>query len=222
MSSFAIEGPLCDVRLDCADWILRNVDVRVAIAGYGNSTLILSLLQAFEGLDITAVLPALKSKLLNSASLEGMLFTPPPLDLACRLTLTRILVLLTTGHENNIAHATVSLANPFTSGLEITHVASNVTYQGINLGTIQTATNFSSPGKATSASPALDLDMNLDPQSLFTVTRLLAQQAGLDTAQLDAIVQLGGYHYLDTSGSANANAARDVEIKRADNGSLFK
>ncbi|KAI0660249.1 hypothetical protein C8Q70DRAFT_914138 [Cubamyces menziesii] len=174
-------------------------DVRVAIAGYGNSTLILSLLQAFEGLDITAVLPALKSKLLNSASLE---------------------VLPTTGHENNIAHATVSLANPFTSGLEITHVASNVTYQGINLGTIQTATNFSSPGKATSASPALDLDMNLDPQSLFTVTRLLAQQAGLDTAQLDAIVQLGGYHYLDTSGSGNANAVRDVEIKRADNGSL--
>ncbi|KAI9066059.1 hypothetical protein FKP32DRAFT_1566723 [Trametes sanguinea] len=176
------------------DEFVGGTDVQVSIAGYSNSTLVTSLLQAFEGLNISAVLPALKSQLLNSASLE---------------------VLPTTGHGNNTAHATVSLANPFTAGLVITQVASNVTYQGINLGTIQTATNFTSPGKATSSSPALDLDMNLDPQSLFTVTRLLAEQAGLTTSQLDAIVQLGGYHYLDTNGSTSTSAS-----KRADNGSL--
>ncbi|KAI0773181.1 hypothetical protein BD413DRAFT_603560 [Trametes elegans] len=176
-----------------------NVDV--AISGYQQSTLVTSLLEAFEGLNIEAVLPALQTKLLNSASLE---------------------VLATTGHENNIAHATVSLANPFTAGLVITHVASNVTFRDITLGTIQTPTNFSSPGKETSSSPALDLDLNMDPQSLFTVTRLLAEEAGLDTAQLDAIVQLGGYHYLDAGGSGSRKREEAMLEVRADNGSLFR
>ncbi|KAI0668274.1 hypothetical protein C8Q78DRAFT_1081656 [Trametes maxima] len=153
------------------DEFVGGEDVEVIIAGYGNSTSITSLLKAFEGLNINAVLPALRTELLNSASLE---------------------VLSTTGHENNIAHATVSLANPFTAGLKITHVASNVSFRDIHLGTIQTPTDFTSPGKETSSSPALDFDLNLDPQSLFTVTRLLAEDAGLDTAQLDTIVALGG------------------------------
>ncbi|KAI8977823.1 hypothetical protein BD414DRAFT_466746 [Trametes punicea] len=186
--------------LQTLDDFVGGNDVQVAIAGYGNSTLVTSLLQAFEGLNISAVLPALKSKLLESASLE---------------------VLPTTGHEDNIAHATVTLANPFTAGLVITNVASNVSYQGINLGTIQAATKFTSPGKATSSSPALDLDMNMDPQSLFTVTRLLAEQAGLETAQLDAIVALGGYHYLDTNGGSSKRELF-MSAKRADNSSLFK
>ncbi|KAI0643298.1 hypothetical protein C8Q79DRAFT_1012595 [Trametes meyenii] len=181
------------------DEFVGGKDVEVAIVGYGNSTSIMSLLKAFEGLNINAVLPALQTKLLNSASLE---------------------VLSTTGHENNIAHATVSLANPFSAGLKITSVASNVSFRDIHLGTIQTPTNFTSPGKETSSSPALDFDLNMDPQSLFTVTRLLAEDAGLGTAQLDAIVALGGYHYLDASGSSSKRGVR--EERRADNSSLFK
>lgn len=42
--------------------------------------------------------------------------------------------------------------------------------------------------------------MNLDPSSIFTVTRALAVEAGLNTEQLDGIVQLGGYQYLMTTG----------------------
>lgn len=38
--------------------------------------------------------------------------------------------------------------------------------------------------------------MNFDPAALFTVTRALALEAGLDVAPLDAIVQLGGIQYL--------------------------
>ncbi|KAH9850917.1 hypothetical protein C2E23DRAFT_886961 [Lenzites betulinus] len=171
----------------------------IAIAGYGNSTLIASLLQAFEQLNISAVLPALQTKLLDSASL---------------------VVLPTTGRENDTAHATVSLANPFTAGLDITHVASNVSFSGIHLGTIETATNFTSPGKETSSSPTLDFDLNMDPPSLFTVTRLLAEQAGLSTAQLDAIVALGGYQYLQTN--ASSPSKREVKFdKRVDNATLF-
>ncbi|KAH9912857.1 uncharacterized protein BXZ73DRAFT_82120 [Epithele typhae] len=76
-----------------------------------------SLLATFESLNIDAMIPALSSKLLNFASLQ---------------------VLSTTG-ENNVSHTTVSLANPFTAALEITHISSNVTFQGISLGTIDDA-----------------------------------------------------------------------------------
>lgn len=38
--------------------------------------------------------------------------------------------------------------------------------------------------------------MNFDPAALFTVTRALAVEAGLDPAPLDGIVQLGGIQYL--------------------------
>ena len=48
----------------------------MSIAGFGQSTQIDSLLEAFESLNISASLPALKSKLLNSASLEGTLAAP--------------------------------------------------------------------------------------------------------------------------------------------------
>lgn len=50
---------------------------------------------------------------------------------------------------------------------------------------------------STTESPVLDLDMNFDPAALFTVTRALAVEAGLDPAPLDGIVQLGGIQYLD-------------------------
>ncbi|KAI0821788.1 hypothetical protein BC628DRAFT_1341231 [Trametes gibbosa] len=175
-------------------------DVTVAIAGYENSTLVTSLLEAFEKLNISAVLPALRTKLLDSATL---------------------VVLPTTGRENNTAHATVSLVNPFTAGLDITHVASNVSFRGIHLGTIETPTNFTSPGKEMSSSPTLDFDLNMDPPSLFTVTRLLAEQAGLTTAQLDAIVALGGYRYLETNESHASKREAGFD-KRVDNSTLFK
>ncbi|TBU46075.1 hypothetical protein BD309DRAFT_663805 [Dichomitus squalens] len=151
-------------------------DVEVLISGYSQSTAVGSLLEAFESLNITATLPALKSNLLNSASLE---------------------VLPSTGRANDLAHTTVSLANPFTADLVITSVQSNVTFHGITLGTIDQEVRFASKGKSTTDLENLDLVMNMDPQALFTVTRVLAQDAGLDTAQLDAIVQLGGYQYLN-------------------------
>ncbi|RPD70056.1 hypothetical protein L226DRAFT_261105 [Lentinus tigrinus ALCF2SS1-7] len=157
-----------------------GTDVQVAVAGYGESTEVLSLLFAFESLNITADLPGLKSKLLNSASLE---------------------VLPTTGHANDTAHAVVSLANPFTSDLVITKVESNVTFHGITLGTIDMpSVTFASKGNASTDSPNLDLELNMDPEALFSVTRVLAEEAGLDTDQLDVIVALGGYKYLNGVG----------------------
>ncbi len=124
------------------------------------------------------------------------------------------LVLPTTGHENNITHVSVALVNPFTAGLLITGIRSTVSTHGINLGTIATSTNFTSTGKSTVNSPNLDLDLNMDPATLFTVTRLCAVAAGLSTEQLDGIVQLGGYRYLQTTdGPGNSPGA----TKKRDN-----
>lgn len=110
--------------------------------------------------------------------------------------MTIYLVLSTTGRENNISHVTVSLENPFSAPLRITQISSTVTSHGILLGSIHTNTDFLSAPHSTTESPILDLDMNFDPAALFTVTRALAVEAGLDPAPLDGIVQLGGIQYL--------------------------
>lgn len=109
------------------------------------------------------------------------------------------IVLSTTGRENNISHVTVLLANPFSAPLQITKISSTVSSFGILLGSINEDITFNSAPKSTTKSPTLNLDMNFDPDALFTVTRALAMEAGLDVAPLDSIVQLGGFHYLSTS-----------------------
>jgi hypothetical protein len=53
---------------------LHPEDVNVNINGYGNSTNITSLGQAFESLALDAVLPGLTSDLLSKTSLKGFSF----------------------------------------------------------------------------------------------------------------------------------------------------
>ncbi|KII92866.1 hypothetical protein PLICRDRAFT_102438 [Plicaturopsis crispa FD-325 SS-3] len=161
-------------------------DVEVGIAGYEKSTNITSLLHAFQTLNISAILPGLKQSLLDSTALK---------------------VLSTTGRENNISHVTVDLANPFTAGLEITKISSTVSSHGLNLGSIEMNTNFSSPGKQKTTSPLLDLNMNFDPPTLFTLTRVLAVEAGLDVAPLDGIVQLGNIQYVQATSADSKRSA---------------
>ena len=91
--------------LDTLNKFVGGTDVVLHIGGYDQSTQVESLLEAFESLSLNVTLPALTTKLLNSASLE---------------------VLNSTGHSDNITHVTVALANPFTAGLQISQVTSNV------------------------------------------------------------------------------------------------
>ncbi|KAJ4468227.1 hypothetical protein J3R30DRAFT_3715154 [Lentinula aciculospora] len=156
-------------------------DVQLSIVGFDSSTAVASLTQAFETLEIGLTLPALTTDLLNTASLK---------------------VLSTTGVVNNISDVTVNLANPFTAALDVTGIQSTVSVFGIDLGTIETSTNFSSTGKSITTSPTLPFNMNFDPSALFTVTRALAVEAGEDVAPLDGIVSLGGYEYLMITGPA--------------------
>lgn len=106
----------------------------------------------------------------------------------------------------------MDLVNPFTAGFEITHITSSVTSHGLDLGTIETATNFSAAGKSTTSSPPLDLNMNFDPPTLFTLTRVLAVQAGLDPAPLDGIVALGGYSYVTATNADSTPVGRRSNI----------
>lgn len=53
--------------------------------------------------------------------------------------------------------------------------------------------------------------MNFDPNALFTLTRVLAVEAGESTAQLDGIVALGGYHYVS---STSADSKREWLLPR--------
>ena len=125
-------------------------------------------------------------------------------------------MLPTSGITNNITQVTVDLVNPFTSALDITQVTSSVTSHSINLGTIATATNFTAAGKMSSTSPTLDLNLNFDPPSLFTLTRVLAVDAGEDTTQLDGIVALGGYKYVSAT-NADAPPTNRREVIPRDN-----
>jgi len=116
-------------------------------------------------------------------------------------------VLPTTGHENNLARVSVALANPFTAALSVTGVRSNVSTLGISFGTIEASTNFTCAGRSTTNSPNLDINLNVDPAALFTVTHACAVAAGLSTEQLDGIVDIGGYKYLQTTGGDSPGAS---------------
>lgn len=58
------------------DNFVGGTDVDVTIAGYGGSTQVASLLQAFETLNISVVLPGLNSSLLESGALIGESLLP--------------------------------------------------------------------------------------------------------------------------------------------------
>ncbi|KAJ7716738.1 hypothetical protein DFH07DRAFT_349612 [Mycena maculata] len=178
--------------LETLNDFVGKTDVSLSISGYNESTAIASLTAAMQTLDIDVTLPALQTNLLNTASLE---------------------ILSTTGKTSNISHVTVQIANPFTTPLEITSISSTVSAFGVTLGTINSTTQFNNPGKITTTSPALDLNMNFDPAALFSVTRRLALEAGLNVAPLDSIVQLGGITYLPSAATSVSPIKRGIELR---------
>ncbi|KAJ7782963.1 hypothetical protein B0H16DRAFT_1494883 [Mycena metata] len=164
-------------------------DVELSIAGFDGTTKIASLAAALQTLNIDVTLPALKTNLLNTGALE---------------------ILPTTGKSSNLSHVTVTIQNPFTTPLDITSISSSVTSFGVSLGTINSTTKFTNAGKSATTSPSLDLDMNFDPAALFSVTRRLALEAGLDVAPLDSIVELGGITYLPAAATSASPIKRGV------------
>lgn len=96
----------------------------------------------------------------------------------------------------------------------ITNINSTVKSHGLTLGTIETSTNFPAAGHSTTTSPTLDLNLNFDPPTIFTLVRRLAVQAGEGTDQFDQIVALGGYTYVPSTNDDGTPIHRRQE-KRA-------
>ncbi|SCV70806.1 BQ2448_3568 [Microbotryum intermedium] len=180
------------VALDTLNTFVAGTDNELQISGFNGSTATESLTQAFMALKLNTTLPGLQTRLLESAA---------------------VTILPTTGISSNLANAVVNLNNPFTSGLTVTNIQSNVTAYGIFVGSIVTDTNFAAAGKAVTQSPTLGLDMNLYPPDIFGLLRALAVTAGLPTEQLDGIVALAGYTLAPTTATASAKRSLDPEIE---------
>lgn len=61
----------------------------------------------------------------------------------------------------------------------------------------------------------LNLNMNLEPPTIFTLLRRLAVQAGEGTDQLDQIVALGGIQYVSSTDADGAKLSQKRRGKRA-------
>ena len=170
--------------LEMLNRFISGINTKFNISGYEDSTSIASLKPAFSAVRINSTLPGLQQKLVQS---------------------TKLKVLDSTGNKDDVAQAVVSLSNPFTSSLSITHIISNVTSHGLFIASLDTDTQFNAGGKKVSQSPLLDLHLNLYPPDIFALVRDYALDAGLDVMQLDAIVKIGGYTYSDTT---NANSLK--------------
>ena len=161
---------------------ISGLNSPVNISGYDDSTGIKSLVPAFSAVRVNSTLNGLKTQLVGQAQLK---------------------VLNTTGIQDDVANSIVSLNNPFTSGLKITNIKSNVTSHGLFVASIDTDLDFSAGGKATTNSPAIPLHLNLYPPDIFALVRALAVQSGQDVKQLDGIVELAGYTYSKTTNANN-------------------
>ncbi|WFD34248.1 hypothetical protein MCUN1_001085 [Malassezia cuniculi] len=151
---------------------VSGLDTDLMISGYEGSTEITSLSTAFAALRVNTTLPGLRKNLVSQASL---------------------VVANTTGITNDVAYSKVSVENPFTSDLQITHIRANITSHGLFIAQVDTDLDFTAKGKTTSTSDLLPLHLNLYPPDLFGLLRALAIQAGEEVERLDAMIALGGY-----------------------------
>lgn len=158
--------------LNVLNSFVSGTDNDLQISGFNGSTATESLTQAFMALHLNATLPGLQAELLNYANLT---------------------VLPTTGRANNLADATVSLQNPFTTDLLITNIQSNVTAYGLYVGSIVQDTQFAADGRTATDSPTLGLSLNLYPPDIFSLLRALVVDGGQDVVPLDGVIALGGY-----------------------------
>lgn len=174
--------------LETLNRFISGQDTQVQINGFPGSTEIASLRPALSQIRLQSTLPGLKSTLIKTANLT---------------------VLDTTGITNNVANATVFLANPFTTSLTIQHIRSNVTAHGIFVASIDTPLDFLAQGHAVTQSPPVPLNLNLYPPDLFALVRALAIQSGQDPTLIDGLVQLGGYALTPTT---LANSKRSLPV----------
>ncbi|KAF9581464.1 hypothetical protein BGW38_001498 [Lunasporangiospora selenospora] len=155
--------------LELLNLYTSGVGAEVSIVGTPTSTAVASLTQAFGALNIKSQMPGLQEKLLAGASL----------------------VVLDTTLVNGIAQTVVTVNNPFVPPMTILSIDSQITYNGILLGSV--VSTFSSPpvipgvGQGQLTAP---LSMNTNPHDLVALIRAQAVKNGIDTTAFDALLAL--------------------------------
>ncbi|KAF9199244.1 hypothetical protein BGZ49_010666 [Haplosporangium sp. Z 27] len=163
----------------------------VSIAGTANSTQVDSLTLAFGALNIGSEMPGLQSKLLAGAALE---------------VLDNTIV-------NGLAQTVVTVNNPFVPPMTILSINSQITYNGISLGSV--ISTFPSPpvipgvGKGDITA---SLAMNTNPDDLTSLIRTQAIKNGINTDAFDALLSIGKGANPPSSVFAGFNVA-DFTIK---------
>ncbi|KAI7907912.1 uncharacterized protein BX663DRAFT_492385 [Cokeromyces recurvatus] len=163
-----------DVGQNLLSTFIMGADNAVDITGHPNSTSITSLAQALSVVSLSSTLPGLKTALIQGASMSVLPDT------------------LTT----SMVGIQVTIANPFTAGLSISKVISAATFLGMPVGNIDqdiSSNPFIIPGKSAAKSQTLLMSMNLEPAAVALLLRTLAVQANMDTAVLDALLNMGGF-----------------------------
>ncbi|KAF9356574.1 hypothetical protein BGX26_005073, partial [Mortierella sp. AD094] len=141
----------------------------VNIAGTPTSTTIDSLSLAFAALNIGSQMPGLQQKLLAGASL----------------------VVLDTTIVNGLAQTVVTVNNPFVPPLTILSINSNITYNGISLGTV--VSTFPAPPVIPGAGQGTitaGLAMNTNPDDLTALIRAQAVKNGVSVDAFDALLSI--------------------------------
>ncbi|CAO3627243.1 unnamed protein product [Cunninghamella blakesleeana] len=159
-----------------------------SIGGFEKSTAIASLVKALSAIKIDTTLPGLKAPLIQ----YGNLVVPE------------------NAPQTGVVNVAVTIANPFTAGLAITAVKAAATYKGMPVGNIDQDINnnpYVIGGHATTASPQLNMNMNIEPAAIALLMRSLAVDANLDTKALDGLLGMGGFHI---QGQEDINPTPDV------------
>ncbi|KAF9404404.1 hypothetical protein BGZ76_006991, partial [Entomortierella beljakovae] len=141
----------------------------VSIAGTSTSTSVESLSLAFGALSIGSQMPGLDSKLLAGASL----------------------VVLETTLLNGVAQTVVTVNNPFVPPMSISSIDSQITYNGVSLGTVSAV--FPSPPVIPGASQGTitaPLALNTNTEDLVTLIRAQAVKNGMNTDAFDGLLSL--------------------------------
>lgn len=150
---------------------VQNITSDAVVQGNSQTTPIPSLLQGLSGVTLTAAIPPLEKLIVIEAFLEV------PMNIA----------------QTGVASASVMIANPFTATINIINLIAQANYQGITIGNINddlSANPIVAPGKVTSESRTVPIDIVLDPKVLIRFIEAAAATAGVSLGPLPPFFQM--------------------------------
>ncbi|CAO3621444.1 unnamed protein product [Cunninghamella echinulata] len=165
-----------------------------------------------DAVNLQGVATARAKTPVGDLTLGGIPFQVGPVvpSLSTRLIQYTDLKVLPDTLKTNITGVAVSMINPFPVPLSVLKIASNVTYKGIGIGSINqdiSATPFTIPSRSNATSPHLPMNMPLAPAPVAFLLRDLAVESRLNTTTFDALLGMCGLHL---PGQQNVSATSDV------------